>query len=64
MENLSLLYPMEKKPSFQILSDETYNDLSLDRILDFITEKDSEKKDNQGYNDETRKRPRGYSLRK
>ncbi len=43
MENISLLYPVNKKPSFQLLSNETYNDLSLDKIVDFITENDSEK---------------------
>ncbi len=44
MENFSLLYPEGKAPSFRTLPNETCNDLSLDKILDYITENDSEKK--------------------
>ena len=44
MENFSLLYPENKRPSYKTLCSETCNDLSLDKILDFITENDAEKK--------------------
>ena len=44
MEKFSLLYPERKTPSYKTLCIETYNDLSLDKILDCITETDAEKK--------------------
>ena len=44
MENFSLLYPENKRPYYKTLCGETYNDLSLDKILDCITENDAEKK--------------------
>ncbi len=44
MENFSLLYPSGKTPAFQTLRSEACNDLSLDKILDYITENDAEKK--------------------
>ena len=42
MENFSLLYPQGKEPCVNILSDETCNDLSLDYIVDHITESEYE----------------------
>ncbi len=42
MENFSLLYPQGKEPCVNVLSDETCNDLSLDYIVDHITESEYE----------------------
>ena len=43
-EELSLLYPAGKTVSCQILNENTCNDLSLDSVLDYISETDAEKK--------------------
>ena len=44
MKDFSLLYPEGKKPDFVRLSENACNDLSLDEILDFISETEAEKK--------------------
>ena len=44
MENFSMLYPAGKESAYMTLSNDVYNDLSLDYILENITENDNEKK--------------------
>ncbi len=44
MEDFSLLYPSGKKTDCQTLSEDTINSLSLDTILDYISESEAEKK--------------------
>ena len=41
-ENFSLLYPADKEPAFETLSDTTCNDLSLEFICDSISESEYE----------------------
>ena len=44
MEEFSLLYPDGKTPSFKMLGEDDYNDLSLDMVFEHISENDREKK--------------------
>ena len=44
MEEFSLLYPDGKTPSFKMLGEDAYNDLSLDMVFEHISENDREKK--------------------
>ena len=43
-EEFSLMYPAGKKPAYRKLNDEACNDLSLEYIIDYISENDREKK--------------------
>ena len=49
MNDFSLMYPAGRKPEFKSIGNNTYNDLSLDHIIDFVTENDQEKKIIKGY---------------
>lgn len=44
LNELSLFYPAGKQPGFHLISQNTYNDLSVDVILDCISETEAEKK--------------------